>query len=162
MNVATLGAIGEFVSGIAVLITLIYLAYQTKISMRMHEQSVNDLESQITSQNADGWVQVFLQTAKDERLSAIYEKLTSAQPLDASETASAGLFLSAYFLRLENIEFQRRKLNWAAMGIGDLLRRQVGTFSASPDFQRWWSKEAPEGFTDWFRESVTSILQARG
>jgi hypothetical protein len=104
VDIATLGAVGEFVGGIAVLITLIYLAYQTRLSARMHQQSVSDLESQIISQNADGWVQVFLQTAKDERLSAIYEKLVSARPLDPSEFASAQLFLSAYFLRLENIE----------------------------------------------------------
>jgi hypothetical protein len=127
----------------------------------MHEQSVNDLQSQITSQNADGWVQVFLQTAKDERLSAIYAKLVSARPLDASEFASAQLFLSAYFLRLENIEFQRRNLNWEAMGIDDLLRRQVGTFCASPDFQSWRSKASSEGFSDWFVDAVNSILNAR-
>ncbi|HEY5681745.1 MAG TPA: hypothetical protein VIS55_16860 [Pseudomonadales bacterium] len=161
MDIATLGAVGEFVGGIAVLITLIYLAYQTRLSARMHQQSVSDLESQIISQNADGWVQVFLQTAKDERLSAIYEKLVSARPLDPSEFASAQLFLSAYFLRLENIEFQRRNLNWEAMGIDDLLRKQVGTFSASPDFQSWWSKASSEGFSDWFVDAVNSILEAR-
>jgi hypothetical protein len=171
VDIATLGAVGEFVGGIAVLITLIYLAYQTRLSARMHQQSVSDLESQIISQNADGWVQVFLQTAKDERLSAIYEKLVSARPLDPSEFASAQLFLSAYFLRLENIEsyflrlenieFQRRNLNWEAMGIDDLLRKQVGTFSASPDFQSWWSKASSEGFSDWFVDAVNSILEAR-
>jgi hypothetical protein len=162
MNVATLGAIGEFVSGIAVLVTLIYLAYQTKISVRTHEHSLNALESQIMSQNADGWVEVFLQTAKDERLSAIYQKLVSARPLDESEIASAERFLTAYFLRLENIEFQRRKLNWAVLGIDDLLRKQVGVFSASTDFQRWWSNESQEGFSGWFCESVNSVLEASG
>ena len=161
MTMDELGNLGDFIGGIAVVITLIYLAYQTRLSARMHQQSVSDLESQIISQNADGWVQVFLQTAKDERLSAIYEKLVSARPLDPSEFASAQLFLSAYFLRLENIEFQRRNLNWEAMGIDDLLRKQVGTFSASPDFQSWWSKASSEGFSDWFVDAVNSILEAR-
>jgi hypothetical protein len=99
--------------------------------------------------------------AVGESLSAIYEKLVSARPLDPSEFASAQLFLSAYFLRLENIEFQRRNLNWEAMGIDDLLRKQVGTFSASPDFQSWWSKASSEGFSDWFVDAVNSILEAR-
>lgn len=160
MNVATLGAIGEFVSGIAVLITLIYLAFQTKISVRMHEQSVNDLESQIFSQNADGWVQLFLQTATDERLSTIVGKLRDARALDDSEVTSAELFLTAYFLRLENIDFQGSKAKLE--GLDDLLRRQVGVFSSSPDFQRWWSKESQQGFSQWFVDAVNSILKAHG
>ena len=59
MSIAELGSLGEFVAALAVLVTLIYLAYQTKISVRMHEQSVSSLNSQMSSHNADGWVQVF-------------------------------------------------------------------------------------------------------
>ena len=40
MDISTLGAIGEFVGGIAVIVTLIYLAYQTRLNVRTHEQSV--------------------------------------------------------------------------------------------------------------------------
>jgi len=159
MNFTTLGAIGEFVSGIAVLITLIYLAYQTKLSVRMHEQSVNDLQSQIFSQNADGWVEFFLQSSMDERLSSIVGKLQRAIPLEESEISSAELFLNAFFLRLENTEYQRSKGN--VEGVGTLLRKQVGVYSTSPDFQAWWLKARHEGFTDWFVKAINSISEAR-
>lgn len=157
MSIAELGSLGEFVAALAVLVTLIYLAYQTKISVRMHEQSVSSLNSQMSSHNADGWVQVFLQTAMDERLSTIVGKLQHARSLEESEIVSAELFLTAYFLRLENIDYQR--INIGFEGIDDLLRKQVGVYSASPDFQRWWSKASQEGFSDWFVDAVSSILE---
>ena len=159
MDISTLGAIGEFVSGIAVLITLIYLAYQTRISVRMHEQSVNSLKSQMSSQNADGWVQFFLQTGMDERMSSIVGKLQTAQPLDDSETITAGHFLTAFFLRLENIEFQRTHADFE--GIDDLLRKQATLYADSPDFQNWWSTASETGFSDWFVSAISAILQQR-
>lgn len=156
MALSEIGAIGEFVSGIAVLITLIYLAYQTKVSVRMHEHSVSELQSQIFSQNANGWVEFFHQSSMDERLSLIVGKLQQAIPLEESEVISAELFLTAFFLRLENTEYQRSKGNVAE--IDTLLRKQVGVYSDSPDFQEWWLKAKYEGFTDWFVETINSIV----
>ena len=159
MALDEIGAIGEFVGGIAVLITLIYLAYQTKASVRMHEQSVIELQSQIISQNADGWVEFFLQTSMDERLSRIVGKLQRAILLDESELSSAENFLNALFLRLENTEYQRSKGNVA--GTDTLLRKQVGVYSKSPDFQTWWLKARHQGFTDWFVDAIDSISKER-
>jgi len=155
MTLNEIGAIGEFVSGIAVLITLIYLAYQTRISVRMHEQSVIDLQSQIFSQNADGWVELFLQTSMDERLSLIVGKLQRAIPLDESEMMSAEHYLSALLLRLENTEYQLTK--GVVSGTDTLLTKQVGLYSKSPDFQAWWLKARHQGFTDWFVEAIDLI-----
>ena len=93
----------------------------------------------------------------DERLSTVVGKLQNARSLDESEIVSAELFLTAYFLRLENIDYQR--INIGFEGIDDLLRKQVGVYSASPDFQRWWSKASQEGFSDWFVDAVSSILE---
>ena len=134
---------------------LSYLAYQTKMSTRMHEQSVNDLQAQIFSQNADGWVDFFLQSSRDERLSAIIGKLQSATPLAPSEVTSAELFLTAFFLRLENTQYQWSKGN--VTGTDTLLRKQVGVYTASTDFQAWWHKARQEGFTDWFVDAIDAI-----
>jgi hypothetical protein len=159
MDITTLGAVGEFVSGIAVLITLIYLAYQTRLSVRMHQQSVTDLNAQIFSQNADGWVDFFLQTSKDERLSDISGKLKNGVPLDASELVSADHFLTAFCLRLENIEYQR--LHLGVDGIDTLVKKQIGVYADSPDFQDWWKQARTEGFTNWFVDTVDSVMRER-
>ena len=157
MNITTLAAIGEFVGGLAVLGTLIYLAYQTKISVRMHEQSISDLSSQMASQNADGWASFYLETALDERLAAIVRKLRLADELEESEIASAEQYLTAFCIRLENIDYQRHKLEFS--GLVKLLEKQIGQYSQSPDFKRWWAKESQVGFSDEFVQSVHSILQ---
>lgn len=157
MNLATLGSVGEIVSGIAVLVTLVYLAYQTKISVRMHEQSMKDLQSQIFSQNADGWVDFFMQLSMNERLSSIVGKLQYAMPLEESEISSADFFLTGLFLRLENTQYQGAEGNMT--GVGSLLRKQVGVYSGSPDFSAWWLRAQHEGFTDWFVEAVNTILE---
>jgi hypothetical protein len=157
MSIATLAAIGEFVGGLAVLGTLIYLAYQTKISVRMHEQSIRDLSSQMVSENANGWASFFLETALDERLATIVGKLKSAQALEDSELASAEQYLTGFLIRLENLEHQRNE--GAISGIDNLLEKQIGLYSESTDFRRWWAKESQVGFSDWFVQAVNSILE---
>jgi len=156
MDITTLAAIGEFVGGLAVLVTLVYLALQTRISVRMHEQSVNELRSQMFSQNADGWSNFFLQTATDERLASIVKKLQGGHALEESEIASAEQFLTALCMRLENVDYQQASLGLA--GLDELLKKQIGLYANSPDFQRWWSRESQVGFSDPFVGAVNSIL----
>ena len=91
-------------------------------------------------------------------MSGIVGKLRAAQPLDESEKASAELFLNAYFIRLENLEYQRQKVDFE--GVDTLLRRQVMVYAQSPDFQKWWARESREGFSVGFVASVNSILKS--
>jgi hypothetical protein len=157
MSITTLAAIGEFVGGLAVLGTLIYLAYQTRISVRMHEQSIAELSSQMVSQNADGWASFFLETALDERLASIVKKMRSGQELDRPEIASAEQYLTAFCLRLENIDYQQG--NMELDGLDELLKKQIGQYSESPDFKRWWIEESQVGFSEGFVKAVNAVLE---
>lgn len=104
-----------------------------------------------------GWASFFLDTALDHRLASIVKKMRSGQELDESEIASAEQYLAAFCIRLENIEYQRSKLEFS--GLDQLLEKQISQYSASPDFQRWWSEESKRGFSDEFVRAVNATLE---
>ena len=49
MSIQELGSMGEFVGAIAVLITLIYLSIQTRLTRRAAEETANFASSQATN-----------------------------------------------------------------------------------------------------------------
>ena len=59
MSLAELGSLGEFVGSIAVLATLIYLAYQTRQNGRMLAQSKEAQTASVTQANVDTWDGIF-------------------------------------------------------------------------------------------------------
>ena len=113
----------------------------------------------MASQNADGWATFFLDTAIDERLAAIVGKLRAGIALEDAEVASAEQYLSAFCLRLENIEHQRTKMSLT--GLDKLLQTQIGQYADSAFFLAWWQRESRVGFSDEFVAAVTAALQKR-
>ena len=90
-------------------------------------------------------------------MASIVKKMRTGQALDESEVASAEQYLAAFCIRLENIEFQRSKMEFS--GLDQLLKKQISQYLGSPDFQRWWSEESKLGFSDEFVKAVNAILE---
>ena len=78
MNLDALGNIGDFVGGLGVVITLIYLAFQIRQNTRQVEQSLQVSRAQALrdTYNPVGWT---LEAARDPELAAFYAR-GMAQP----------------------------------------------------------------------------------
>ena len=78
MSIMELGALGEFVGAIAVVITLAYLAIQIRQNTRAMEESKRLALAQTYQMRADALQDMLVRAAESEHISPILTKLTAA------------------------------------------------------------------------------------
>jgi hypothetical protein len=118
MTVFELGAIGEFVGSIAVVITLIYLAIQVKLNTESIDENKRALVSQTFQARASDLQTILLTSAYSDGLSDVISKvaepgrammvsdLDKLSTLTPSELTRYTQFVLANRTRIENIFFQ--------------------------------------------------------
>ncbi len=85
MSIIELGALGEFVGAIAVVVTLAYLAIQIRQNTRAMEESKRLALAQTYQMRADALQDMLVRAAESEKIGPIVTKLTGAgYPNDVS------------------------------------------------------------------------------
>ena len=150
MNWDAIGAVGDAVGGIGVLITLIYLAVQTR-------QNTRAVRAATYSQVVDSFSAVSLALFQDP-IAADLVRRAREDPASFSdeELSRYGMFLLSYLRRAENMHFQSEEGTldtgtW--LGIRDSIFLLIGTEPAA----RWWS-ERGRLFNPSFRQFVEAGL----
>ncbi len=145
LTIQDLGALGELLGSIAVLVTLIYLAFQTR-------QNTMAIGAQLDAARISSQLQVGLTVATSTELQeALREDQTDPPPLNQ---ARRNLLWGVRFMNFswQFAQAQRRLLptyNDAAMA------RAVRThFNRFRSFERWWEARKVIGFTPEFVEWV--------
>jgi hypothetical protein len=147
-----LGALGEFLSSLAVLITLVYLAIQVNQTKRAVQSSSHQTGLSTMAQNNQ---KVF----ETKEMADIVANGLSDDLRDATDTMRFNLYCISMFH-----VFQQYFLD-AERGLGDLEvwkgeERAMKGLLATPGVARWW-KEAPFlPYTGSFIARVNSILDA--
>lgn len=131
MNWDAIGAIGEWVGGIATIGTLFYLAYQ----IRLNTKSTRSSAYQAASQSISEWTnQVAADADLMQQLSAGLEDPAS---LDETHRAQILMQLNGLFRNYENIFYQ-----WREGAIGDDVWKgwsnQMLSVYWTPLAQLWW------------------------
>ena len=146
MTIQDYAAIGEIVGGIAVIVTLLYLAAQIRqtnkaiLSSSFHEISNSYI-------HVNGWI------TSDESLARIFRiGLEKPEDLTEDEFVRFSVLLLSLFRVIETIYFQREVGTvdprlWA----GEI--RTTNEILSSPGGRKWWATN-PFGFTAEFREYV--------
>jgi hypothetical protein len=132
MSLSDLAAVGSFVSGIAVLISLIYLAYQVR-------QSMHATRSQIHQNVLSGWQGVAALVSHNAQAFAVGLASTEAS-FSAMSDADKLTYLAviyAFFKHYENsyLQYQEgliRKEDWAAWA------NHIFMYWRMPGVQHWW------------------------
>ena len=150
MNWDAIGAIGDAVSGIGVLMTLLYLAIQTR-------QNTRAVRAATYSQVVDSFSAISLALFQDP-IAADLIRRAREDPANLSdeELDRYGLFLLSYLRRAENMHFQSEEGTldtdtW--LGIRDSIFVVIGTEPAA----RWWS-ERGRLFNASFRQFIEARL----
>ena len=111
MSISELGSIGEFISGLAVLITLIYLAIQVRQTRKV-------VMAQAYHSRSEALQELSMRVAESESLSRIQGKLhgsgwpqdtTCFAELSETEQAQYRAYLSAHVHRMSNLTHQYRE-----------------------------------------------------
>ena len=131
MTLQDWGALGELLGGLAVLITLVYLARQIRQNTAM-------ITAQAVQASVDATQRVLLFRAEHPELRAILRKARGAEELDSDETEVLASYLQASFMN-----FQAR-LQHNTRGVFDESVNQsyeliLFDYLQQPYVQRWWS-----------------------
>lgn len=115
MTIMELGALGEFVGSIAVVITLIYLAMQIRQNTRSMEETKKHMVSQIYQARSDQIISTNISTALSPEFCELLAGLTDSgwpgnsdalSELSAGERHQIRSYYRAHLARWDNLLFQ--------------------------------------------------------
>ena len=144
MSLQDLGAVGELIGGISVVISLVYLAVQ----IRQNTQTVRASAYQSILAAA---VQARLTVAQDPVLCRrMLDGLHESEKLTDDEKAQLRQTISAMLRLFENVFFQYRR-SMVEEAIWESWRLTTIAMFSRPDVQEWWPSTR-EFFHEEFRE----------
>lgn len=148
MPISDLAALGEFVSSIAVLISLIYLAVQVRQATVQFRRS-EDNEAQVQTSAFR------LANISDREVAKLFlSGLQEPDGLDAIDQFRHSLLLHEFMgLAYQHWERQRLKISRAPMPAA-----RIRTVLSSAGGSRWW-KQNRETYPQEFRDAVESIAR---
>ncbi len=148
MTLNELGNIGEFISSIGVIVSLVYLAAQIRKSTETERTSTyQSVVSDFGSLNRT--------MASNAELSYLYVRaLENFAELDVAEKARISQLFFATFHYFENMYYQYQK-GYLEEDVWRGWKRLMLTYYARPGFQTWWSIRR-----DVFSNSFGEFLEA--
>ena len=151
MDLTQLANLGEFVGGVAVLVTLIYLAVQVRASAKTFRlSSFVNAKDQFNSVN----MTIAAHPAAGEVFAKGAESLAS---LELSERFRFNGIMLSYMNIFERLFVESGA--GAGSGLWNVEERSVGILLASyPGARQWWA-ENPYSYSKEFRARVDAILE---
>jgi hypothetical protein len=164
MNWDALGAIAEAAGAIGVMLTLLYLAFQTRQNTRVLEQTTRMHESSVYRANIDGVMNLQGILAQDDQLALIWKKGLANGDLSELELARFESYLNMYLFDQENKLYLT---NVAALdevgGSKQVIRHiegQISHLMGSHHVQEWWRTNSDRTFGPVFVAEVNRIARA--
>jgi hypothetical protein len=161
MSITELGSLGEFIGSIAVLATLIYLAYQTRQNGHMLAQSKEAQTASMVQANVAGWDGFFRPILEKPEVARLYRRIKAGERVSEEDYESLEAFLLTFTLRLENLMVQARLNPFTAddpdAHFENLLDLWVNRLMKSPSSQEWWRANRI-GFTPEFANRMDNQL----
>jgi hypothetical protein len=156
MDLQDLGAIGDLVGGVGVIVSLIYVAHQIRQNSVQIEHNSRHVEAAMYQQTADAFSRWQALVAQDAALTAIWARGVTGQVLDPLERARFGMLVGILLNAYENSYYQREfgALQRDTLGIS---RGLLASLLASPEGAAWWKSFAPSILTAEFRTAVEKL-----
>ena len=129
-----LGNIGDFIGGIAVVVTLLYLAHQVRQNTKStHSASYQAIVSSMS---------VFSRELafEEERSDLFIKGLLRPDELTESEQIRFSLLMTSYFRSMENIHFQYQS-HAIPDDVWEGWAHRIATSVQTPGCRAWWQKE---------------------
>ena len=151
MSLTELANLGEFIGGIAVIATLIYLTIQLR-------QSTRSLKSATLANNTNLWASMLVDVASGDKTNAYLHGSTAADHLTPDEFLQFFLICRAMFVSFEcqHHQFQQNMLD------KDIYDGYERSFQAQvlsmPGFRRYWQQCSHE-FSNSFQDKVKDLLK---
>ena len=158
MNWQAIGAVGELVGGLAVVLSLVYIASQIRQNSNQIELSSRSIEATMYRQAGDAFSSWWALIAGDEKLADLWIRGLEGEKLPPNESLRFQFLMSMFLGAWENAYHQ--------LQIGAVRRDTMGYNSKSllqvlesPGGARYWQRHAPHILDPEFRAIVDSMLE---
>ena len=146
MTLQDLGSVGEFLGGLAVLVSLIYLALQ----IRQNTTSVRAATSASVSESLSRFTETLISQPELARL--WFQGISNYDSLEDQARNQFGMALLTYMRRVENAFYQHAR-GFVDPDHWQTTERILTRSMSRPGVLRWWSESKPL-FSDRFVEFV--------
>lgn len=133
MSLEDLGNIGELVSALAVVATLVYLAAQIRQNTRVVRSSTD----QAATDAHAGYLSLL---ASNPELTSLYRRGASREPLDEDETLRFGFLLHHVFAQVQASYFHHRH-GVISSEQWQNVQRVTSLWLSAPGVWDWWQRE---------------------
>ena len=132
MTIQDLGAIGEFLGGIAVVASVLYLAVQIRHGMHGYR-------SAITQEVTTHFSKLLMEVAQNRELAEVWTKTQTGEPLDEAEQRLAWFVTASFMIGYENMFYQHRAgmIDTDSYGTRRLIMARMIQNSSG---QQWWNQ----------------------
>jgi hypothetical protein len=147
-----LGALGDLIGGLGVVVTLAYLAVQVR-------QNSSLITAQTVQASVDATQRVLLLRVENASLRSILRKARSRQPLDADDAEVITSYLQASFMNFQ-ARFQHNRRGVFDESANESYERILEDYLAQGYARRWWQHAKPLFGTP-FRDHCDGIIAAQ-
>jgi hypothetical protein len=143
MSLEDLGNLGEFISGLAVLISLVYLATQIRQNTRTLRSQAED-----ESRNQSAHLQEVMVTDR-QIAEMMFSGAIDSDSLDATDRFRFGMLLSNLFMVYENV-YLKSNAGMLELDRWPMYERRMAELIRLPGIRAWWDENSGDfqaGFT---------------
>ncbi len=157
MNWDAIGAIGEFVGGLAVVLTLVYIAFQVRQSSKQIDQNTRALEASTFYAAGEGFHKWWALVIQDEAVASLWQRGIAGEALDSTDKLRFNSMAVMLFTTLEN-SFHQLQLGSIRRNTLELTKLQWERFLNSPGGSAWWKRQGRGAFTPEFVEAIEALI----
>ena len=156
MNLTELANLGEAIGGFAVVFSLLYLAYELRISTKTTRAST-------ASQSNQTWASMYESLLHDPELLALtntlFKKEFESETLSNEDKGRLWLFCRTVMLKAE-AEYFLFKAGILPDNIWEIRRAGYRRWFALPGWKEWWGYE--EQYSTYTKEFISDLLPPGG
>lgn len=141
MTITELASLAEIIGAAAVVVTLIYLAFQTRQNGIMLSQSRDAQTAAMVQANMSLWQNLYGKILESPDVAGIFRTIKGGEEVAVEDQERLEAMLVMWVLALENLVFQSR-LNPFVEDIEHIIEaiidQNVTLFMASNSSRKWW------------------------
>ena len=157
MTLQDLGAIGELVGGLAVVLSLVYIAFQVRQNSRQIDQNSRQLEASMYFASGEAFSRWWSLVIQDERLADLWNRGLAGETLSSTDRLRFHGMASVLFNAWEN-NFHQEQIGVHHRGTLEIGSPVLSRLLGSPGVRAWWVREARRNFTPEFIRAVETRI----
>lgn len=161
MTLQDLGAVGETIGGFAVVVSLVYVAYQIRQSSRQIELNSRHIRASMYHATNDDFYRWFQLLAQDAELARLWLRGMQAEELSPPETVRFNAIVAMLFLSYEN-NYEQSKLGTVNRKTLEIASVDLGRLLSCPAIRAWWERQGKTSLTPEFRETIEALARGAG